>query len=312
MNKCNFCGNKKFIELFKTQDSKTNRTFSILGCYKCDLAFTSPLLGKKDLIKYYLGYRDDSNRRFWKPIEKFIYFWHKNRVSHVMNLVDKGKILDVGCGRALELEMLKKKGWSIFATEFSKDIKKSLLKKGLRLFFNEIWELKNKNNFFDIVTLWHSLEHLSDPQRVIKTAKKLLKKNGYLIIGVPNFSSVERKLFGKFWFHLDIPRHLYHFPKETLIKYLENNDFKIISKKYIAPEYDFFSFWQGSINKIFPNYPNIIYRYLSRGSRLRLYEKAIILSQLPILTLIIIVSFFVVPFLWLTKQSGTIEITCRK
>jgi len=312
MNKCNFCRNKKFIELFKTQDYKTSRTFSILRCNKCNLAFTSPVLIKKDLKEYYHGYRDYANRRFWSPIEKLIYFWHKKRVKHIKKLVDRGKILDVGCGRALELEMLKKDGWSTYATEFSKELRKNLLKKGVQPFFCEIWQLRKKNNFFDVITLWHSLEHISDPEKVIKTSNRLLRKNGYLIIEVPNLGSFERKLFGQFWFHLDVPRHLYHFPKESLFKKLKENHFKIVAEKHVAPEYDFFSFWQGSLNKIFSRYPNLIYRFLLRDYKTGYSEMMIILLQIPILIFIIVISFFAVPLLWLNKQSGTIEVTVQK
>jgi len=310
--RCNFCKSEKFSTVVKINDRKTRKTFSILQCNKCHLCTTSPMPKKQDLKKYYEGYRDQTTRRFSSPVENFIHFWHKGRVKHITKLKKRGNILDVGCGRALELEMLSKLGWSTYATELSRDIEQNLLKKGVKSFFGEIWHLKGKNNFFDVISMWHSLEHLENPKKVISTAKKLLKKNGLLIIEVPNFASFERKIFGNFWFHLDVPRHLYHFPKDTLIKNLENNNFKIVSKKYIAPEYDFFSFWQCSINKIFPNHPNIIYRYLSRGSKLKPFEKAIILFQLPVLTLIIAASLLAVPMLWLTKQSGTIEITCRK
>ena len=312
MNKCNFWRKNKFIELFKTQDYKTNRTFSILKCHKCDLAFTSPRLSKKDLVKYYEGYRDNANKRFWSPIEKFIYFWHKRRVKHIEKLVDKGKILDVGCGRALELEMLKKHGWLTYATEFSEKLRGNLLKKGVHPFFCEIWQLRKKNNFFDVITLWHSLEHISDPAKVIKTSHRLLRKNGYLVIEVPNFGSFERKLFGQFWFHLDLPRHLYHFSKESLLKELKDNQFKIVEEKHVAPEYDFFSFWQGSLNKNFSRFPNVIYRFLLKDYKTGYFVMMIVLLQIPVLIFIIVISFFIVPIFWLNKQSGTIKITARK
>lgn len=310
--RCNFCRGSSYSTVFKVRDQKTGKMFSVLECNKCHLCRTSPLPKKQDLKKYYEGYRDQTAKRFAMPVENFIHFWHKGRVKHIAKLKRYGKILDVGCGRALELVMLKKLGWQVYATELSRDIEQNLKEKGVKPFFGEIWQLKNKNIFFDVVCMWHSLEHLYNPQKVITTARKLLKKNGYLIIEVPNFSSTERKIFQKFWFHLDVPRHIHHFPKETLIRNLKDNNFSIIAEKHVAPEYDFFSFWQGSVNKLYPNYPNIIYKYLARGSRFGFFEKAIILSQLPILALIIAASFIVVPVLWFTKQSGTIEITAKK
>ena len=303
MSKCNICSKKEFIELFKATDYKTLKQFSILECQNCSLAFTYPRLNKQNLLKYYKGYRDDSNKRFSKPIEELIYFWHKRRVRHIKKLVNKGEILDVGCGRGLELEMLRRDGWSAYATEFSEDLGRHLIKKGIKPFFKGIWALKGKNNFFDVITLW---------SKVIKSSRKLLKKEGYLIIEVPNFSSLERNLFGALWFHLDVPRHLYHFPKETLRILLEDNNYKIISEKHFAPEYDFFSFWQGSLNKIFPNYPYVLYRFLLKDERVTNLEKAIVAIQIPLAIMLVFVSILVVPFLWLTKQSGTIEFTAQK
>src|SRR3989344_2404704 len=179
--RCNFCKSEKFSTVVKINDRKTRKTFSILQCNKCHLCTTSPMPKKQDLKKYYEGYRDQTTRRFSSHVENFIHFWHKGRVKHITKLKKRGNILDVGCGRALELEMLSKLGWSTYATELSRDIEQNLLKKGVKSFFGEIWHLKGKflvtfgftSMFLDIYTIFPKIR--SSKTWKIITSKSFLK-----------------------------------------------------------------------------------------------------------------------------------------
>ena len=69
---------------------------------------------------------------------------------------------------------------------------------------------------FDAVTFWHVLEHLENPGEALVAAGRLLKSNGWLVVAVPDYASLQAKLFGKYWFHLDLPRHLHHFESDWL------------------------------------------------------------------------------------------------
>jgi SAM-dependent methyltransferase len=80
---------------------------------------------------------------------------------------------------------------------------------------------------FDVITMWHSLEHVPDPKRVLTEARRLLAPKGKLIIAVPNIDSLAFRIFGQSWFGLDLPRHLTHFAPWTLHLLLERVGYRV-------------------------------------------------------------------------------------
>lgn len=307
---CNYCRSKKSKKIFDLRDYKTKDKFKLLICKKCFLVRTSPKLTGEQLEKYYANYREKSGKRFWQPLENVLNFWHLRRVSKIKKLKDKGRILDIGCGRGVELEKLKEFGWKVHGTEYFNVSKTELEKKGIKIFLGDIWEAKYPDRYFDVVTMWHSMEHITNPKRVIQESKRILKENGMLKIAVPNFESLERVLFGKNWFHLDVPRHLFHFSGNSLSFMLSKNGFEISNVRYIAPEYDFYSFCQTLLNKISQE-KYLIYKILNGEIRIKNKIPQLI-YQIPFLFLFGFVSLFFVPLTWALKKSSTVEITARK
>jgi len=92
------------------------------------------------------------------------------------------------------------------------------------------------DKFFDVILINQVLEHTFDPKKILAECHRILKDNGKLIIAVPDFGSLNSKIFGKFWYHLDTPRHLYHFNSQTLQKLAEESGFKteIIEKEVLV------------------------------------------------------------------------------
>ena len=87
--------------------------------------------------------------------------------------------------------------------------------------------LKKYNNYFDVITLWHSLEHIHDIVSIFTNIKKLLKNHGILLIAIPNHNSFDRYIFKDKWAAYDAPRHLYHFNCDTFKRLCENNNINI-------------------------------------------------------------------------------------
>lgn len=308
--KCTYCRGRFFLRLFFLDDYITGDKFSLNKCENCGLIQTLPRLSVRQLTKYYRGYREKSGKRFLQPVERLLNHWHKRRVDLIKRYNSEGVILDVGCGRGAELELFRENGWITFGTEFDPNLKKAFLEKGLNIYIGNFWDAGYKKDQFDAVTLWHSLEHLSDTKRSFEEFSRIIKAGGLLVVAVPNFNSIERRVFGRHWFHLDVPRHLTHFSDEILVKMLNENGFKILSKNYIAPEFDYYSFWQSFLNEIFRN-NNLLYRFLNKD-QITNKTKLLLLSQLPCLVLIAVLSLFIIPITWILRKGGTVEIVAQK
>ena len=131
---------------------------------------------------------------------------------------EEKKILDVGCGTGNFLEYVLKSGWKVIGVEPNDSARKIANSKTSNCVFeiNKLSELKE--NSFDVITLWHVLEHLPKLEDHIALLIKLLKPNGKLIIAVPNYNSFDAKYYREFWAAYDVPRHLWHFSQTSMDK----------------------------------------------------------------------------------------------
>jgi 2-polyprenyl-3-methyl-5-hydroxy-6-metoxy-1,4-benzoquinol methylase len=126
---------------------------------------------------------------------------------------EKGSLLDIGAGTGDFLIVAKNNNWSTKGVEPSEKAKAIALKKGVD-FVNNTSELTSHS--FDVITMWHVLEHVPDLENQIKELKRLIKPEGTIIIAVPNFNSYDAKHYGSFWAAYDVPRHLWHFSKTAI------------------------------------------------------------------------------------------------
>ena len=104
------------------------------------------------------------------------------------------------------------------------------------------------DSFFDVITMYHVLEHLYDPREALSKAYQLLRSEGLLVVAVPNFDSLQARLFRQRWYHLDAPRHLYHFTPRTLKMLLHKAGFKVLETRWFSIEHD----WAGIAGGIHP------------------------------------------------------------
>ncbi len=118
---------------------------------------------------------------------------------------------------------------------------------------------------FDIIILQHVLEHLEQPEKVLDHITEHLSENGQLIIAVPNYSSLQQRLFAKYWFHLDLPRHLVHFESQWLLQRLSDRGYTIVSVDYTDWLQNIYGFIQSALNVIAPRQLNQFYNLLKYG-----------------------------------------------
>ena len=154
-------------------------------------------------------------------------------------LKHKTRLLDIGCGVGSFLAFMKKMGVQVYGVEINSKARDICHKKNI-----EVMETEQgfSPNSFDVITLWHVLEHLPKPEISIAAYRELLKKEGALVIAVPNFESHDRMYYQKDWAALDAPRHLWHFTPKGLIKMLNELGFDLIKKRPLRPDVFYISY----------------------------------------------------------------------
>ena len=222
--------NKKHFLTVKDY-SVSQETFDLYHDEELDMLITHPQPSLENLGKYYesVDYisHTDSKRSLF---EKCYHFIKSIALKNKLNLVNslqpaKGSILDIGAGTGDFLSVVKENGWNTIGVEPSDKAKAIAKNKGV-VFVEQTSELEN--NSFDIITMWHVLEHVPNLDNQLKELKRLLKPNGNLIIAVPNFKSFDAKHYGIFWAAYDVPIHFWHFSKTAIKRLFAKEDMELV------------------------------------------------------------------------------------
>ena len=177
----------------------------------------------------YISHTDAKGGWFSWLYQKVKGYSLKSKVSLINKLKSEGiKLLDVGAGTGDFLLHAKNSGWLVSGVEPNVTALNHATNKGITL--NTSLE-EVVGQYFDIVTLWHVLEHLPNLEKQIVVLSGLVKKGGSLIIAVPNFKSYDAKHYKEYWAAYDTPRHLWHFSKSSINKLFEPNGFEVIETK---------------------------------------------------------------------------------
>ena len=211
----------------------TGETFSLVKKGNEGLLETFPQPKENDLSKYYDSKEYVSHTDSKKGLINFFYRIIKKYSTHQkVKLIQKtykqkGLLLDIGAGTGDFLFATARNGWNVKGIEVNDRAKKLALKKGIFLIdnFDALKEMR-----FDVITLWHVLEHLPNLEEVVIKIENHLKPNGVLIIAVPNYNSFDAAYYKEFWAAYDVPRHLWHFSKESM-KYLFPETIRLIKTK---------------------------------------------------------------------------------
>jgi len=164
-----------------------------------------------------------------------------------------GKVLDIGCATGHYLAKLRDLGWETYGIE--PDPKSSSWARerlGLNVITGKLEDGNFPEDYFDVVTLWHTLEHVYDPLSTLKEIYRILKKEGLIILEIPNIATYEKQIFGKWWWAWEVPRHLYHFSPRTITKFLNKEKFKIMKIEYPPSTYNIISSLRNLLLDYFP------------------------------------------------------------
>lgn len=217
----------------------TNEIFSICECQNCKLKFTNPRPSENELSKYYesaeyISHTNNSIGFFNQTYKLVRQYAISRKVKFIKSFLSRGNLLDIGSGTGEFINHIKSKKFNVTGIEPNYNARiKAIEKYGLDVIDEvEIDQLQKAS--FDIITLWHVLEHVYDLNQRIIQIKNLLKSNGVLIIAVPNCDSFDAKHYKNYWAAYDVPRHLYHFNPSTLLHLFNANGFSHIKTKQMV------------------------------------------------------------------------------
>jgi 2-polyprenyl-3-methyl-5-hydroxy-6-metoxy-1,4-benzoquinol methylase len=215
----------------------SNESYEIMHNKEYDMLVTSPV--PVNLENYYLSESYISHTDSKKTIFDRIYQLVKNHtLNQKLKLInsfntEEKTILDVGAGTGDFLKVCKNNNWEINGVEPSEKARNFSIEKNINL-KSDIKEYQG--NQFDVISLWHVLEHIPNLIEYINQLKKLLKPNGVLIIAVPNFKSYDAKHYKEFWAAYDVPRHLWHFSTTSIKKLFSSIEMKV--EKILPMKFD--------------------------------------------------------------------------
>ena len=215
----------------------SHEEYQVMFNKEFDMLVTIPV--PKNISDYYksedyISHTDSKKSLFDKVYQavKNTTLKSKLRLINSFNTKSK-KVLDVGAGTGDFLKVCKTNSWEIFGSEPDSGARNIAAKKGVNL---EKDLSKFQNQQFDVITLWHVLEHVENLQEYITTLKSLLTENGRLIIAVPNFKSYDAIMYKEFWAAFDVPRHLWHFSKTSISKLFSYENMKV--EKILPMKFD--------------------------------------------------------------------------
>ena len=263
----NFLEDKSFITV--KDFSVSGESFSLLLNEEYQILKTHPQptfdkLGSYYEFEDYISHTDGKRTMF----EKMYHFIKRKAIRDKVKLINsyqplKGRILDIGAGTGDFLLECKNQNWDILGIEPNDKAKGIAVGKGIK--FGDTIE-KLESNSFDVITMWHVLEHVPDVEHQVAELKRLLKPSGTIIIAVPNFKSYDAKYYKEFWAAYDVPRHLWHFSKTAIEKLFDKQNMNLedikpmwfdsfyvslLSEKYKSGKMNFISgFFIGLISNV--------------------------------------------------------------
>lgn len=244
---CEVCGGTLARPRFLIEETK----YSIVVCTGCGLGMLSPPPTPAEIESFYPDdYYGNEGAKFSRLIEPLVRIVGARRAWFVAKQVRAGgRVLDVGCGRGITLRGLADAGCETHGFEVSAQAVQGIDSRVSVRVASSLADASYPNEYFDAIVIWHVLEHVPHPRHIIEESMRILRPGGVLIVAVPNFSSVQAWWAGAAWFHLDPPRHIYHFPLAALRKLLQTSGLNCRSSHHFSLRQNPYGWIQSALNK---------------------------------------------------------------
>lgn len=232
--------------------------YPILRCRDCRLVFTDDRNAPPPHTLYPAFEQSDTSAQ--KNVRSALSVFLKQRHDFVRRVTPRSRsgkhaaprLLDYGCGSGAFARFMAQSGYDVVGLEpFSLGAPTN--EESLTLLRKPLDSARAELGSFDVITLWHVLEHVNRPVDLLRRLADHLSENGVFVISVPNFDSLQSRLFKGAWFHLDPPRHLVHFEPRTLASTLERAGLREAEDQRFLPEYGTSGWVQSALNQVLPH-----------------------------------------------------------
>jgi SAM-dependent methyltransferase len=273
--------------------------FELARCEHCGTAVT---LGPVPAGLYDTGAYGPAAPRLHGLARPALSLFDRQRLSLVRSLAPPpARLLDIGAGRGRFVGAARGAGYHAIGLE------PSARGAGAAVVRASIEDAEVEPSSLDAATLWHVLEHLEDPGASLSRTRGWLRPGGGLLVGVPNLESLQARLAGDRWYHLDVPRHRTHFTTRGLHALLRARGFEVLETRHLLLEHNPFGMWQSLVSRATSN-RSYLYNLLKRNAPPRARDLAITAAALPLAPLAAALELLA----GLAGRGGTIAVLARR
>lgn len=251
--------------------SVSQESFVIVQCENCGFKFTNPRPNQASIGAYYESAEYISHSNTSKGIMNKAYqvvrsMTVRQKVELVNRISEKGSILDYGCGTGHFLAACKKDGWAIDGVEPNETARSQASELTAHPILAADTQALAPESY-DVVTMWHVLEHIHQLHETFSHLIKLAKPQGHLIIAVPNADSLDAKEYKENWAAYDVPRHLYHFNQQTMKRFLKKHKLELVET--LPMKFD--AYYVSLLSEKYSENKNSLVRFMLNGYKSNKY-----------------------------------------
>lgn len=224
-NKCILCGSEKYEDIFTVSQR------NIVRCSDCGLIRTNNFI-EQEYKKYH-------RNQDYKKYENHFRNIFLQRANFINKYISKPKrVLEIGCSNGIFLEIYHKAGSEVWGIEPS-DLATEAKERGIRVIQSTLEKANLPRDYFNLVIINHTLEHMSNPAQVLNIIRSVLVKGGFVFISVPNFGGISAKIMGEKWPYILPNEHRYHFSLGSIKKMVQDSNLKVLGEETTSGIFEF-------------------------------------------------------------------------